>query len=93
MIKYNRQEFANAVKLFNDYLKEFPKGFFRDQAFFYRGESYPPGTHALSTEATTAGSLTKQVTVSGVCAGSCQLDHVLSEQRLQQGERLLYAAV
>ena len=27
-------------KLFNDYLKEFPKGFFRDQAFFYRGESY-----------------------------------------------------
>ena len=40
MIKYNRQEFANAVKLFNDYLKEFPKGFFRDQAFFYRGESY-----------------------------------------------------
>ena len=37
--KYNRQEFGIAVKLFNDYLKEFPRGFFKDQALFYRGES------------------------------------------------------
>jgi tetratricopeptide (TPR) repeat protein len=40
MNKYNREEFSTAVKLFNDYLKDFPKGFFRDQAVFYRGESY-----------------------------------------------------
>lgn len=39
MNKYNREEYATAVTLFDAYMREFPKGFFKDQVRFYRGES------------------------------------------------------
>lgn len=38
--KYNKDDFAGAAKAFTDYLKQYPKGYFREQALFYRAESY-----------------------------------------------------
>ncbi len=38
--KYNKDDFEGAAKAFSDYLKQYPKGYFRVQALFYRAESY-----------------------------------------------------
>lgn len=38
--KYNKDDYKEAIKAFTDYLKQFPKGYFREQALFYRAESY-----------------------------------------------------
>lgn len=38
--KYDMSEFSVATIAFSDYLREFPKGQFKSEAEFYRGESY-----------------------------------------------------
>lgn len=38
--KYDQAEYSTATIAFSDYLKEFPKGQYKTEAQFYRGESY-----------------------------------------------------
>lgn len=38
--KYEAGNYKDAVPAYGDYLKQFPKGYFRIDAYFYRGESY-----------------------------------------------------